>query len=51
MPLYETLLKASVINPQSVLSLGKDLELIKNKEIVSEDFKQLYDEFRKAIEK
>lgn len=51
MPLYETLLKASVINPQAVLSLGKDLELIKNKEIVTDDFKQLYEEFKKAIEK
>ncbi len=51
MPLYETLLKASVVNPQAVLSLGKDLELIKNKEIVTDDFKQLYEEFKKAIEK
>lgn len=51
MPLYETLLKASVVNPQAVLNLGKDLELIKNKEIVTDDFKQLYEEFRKAIEK
>lgn len=51
MPLYETLLKASVVNPQAVLNLGRDIELIKNKEIVTDDFKQLYEEFKKAIEK
>ena len=49
MPLYETLLKASVSNPQAVLSLQKDLELIKNPEVISEDFKQLYNEFKQAI--
>ena len=50
MPLYETLLKASVLNPSSVLALKKDIDLIQNKEVVSEEFKQLYEEFRLAIE-
>ncbi|MBO4857735.1 MAG: phospholipase D family protein [Treponema sp.] len=50
MPLYETLLKASVTNPQAVLNLQKDLDLIDNPEIVSNDFKQLYENFREAIE-
>lgn len=49
MPLYETLLKASVSNPKAVLSLQKDLELIKNPEVISEDFKKLYNEFKWAI--
>lgn len=50
MPLYETLLKASVANPRAVLNLGKDMELINNKEIVTDEFMQLYKEFKKAIE-
>ncbi len=49
MPLYETLLRASVTNPQAVLNLGKDIDLITNKEIVSDDFKQLYEQFRQIV--
>ena len=49
MPLYETLLKASVTNPQAVLNLGKDIDLISNKEIVSDEFKNLYEQFRQVI--
>lgn len=48
-PLYETLLKASVNNPDAIRYLEADLRLINN-DIVSDEFKAMYSEFLRAIE-
>ena len=48
-PLYEMLLKASVENPEAVKLLESDLKLITNKEIVSDEFRNMYKQFLEAI--
>ena len=48
-PLYEMLLKASVDNPEAVKLLESDLKLITNKEIVSDEFRNMYKQFIEAI--
>ncbi len=48
-PLYEMLLKASVENPEAVKLLESDLKLITNKEIVSDEFRNMYTQFLEAI--
>ena len=48
-PLYEMLLKASVENPEAVKLLESDLKLITNKEIVSDEFRNMYSQFLEAI--
>lgn len=48
-PLYELLLKASVENPEAVKLLESDLKLITNKEIVSDEFRNMYKQFLEAI--
>ena len=48
-PLYETLLKASVLNPNAIRDLEQDLKLLNNT-IVSDEFRMMYKEFLKAIE-
>lgn len=50
-PLYEILLQASVNNPAAIKSLNEEIKLIKNDEIVSKEFRQMYEQFLKVIEK
>lgn len=49
-PLYEMLLKASVNNPEALKNLESDLKIITNKEIVSDEFRNMYEQFLKVIE-
>ena len=48
-PLYETLLRATVLNPSAIKNLAADLCFMKNT-IVSEEFRMMYKEFIKAIQ-
>lgn len=50
-PLYEILLQASVNSPTAFKSLNEEIKLIKNDEIVSSEFRQMYEQFLKVIEK
>lgn len=49
-PLYEMLLKASTNNPEALKNLESDLKIITNKEIVSDEFRDMYEQFLKVIE-
>lgn len=49
-PLYETLLKASVDNPQALKNLQDDLKIITNEKIVSADFRSMYEKVLKVVE-
>lgn len=48
-PLYELLLKAVVDNPEALLHLEEDLKLITNKEVVSDEFRNMYQQFLEVI--
>ncbi|MBQ9207841.1 MAG: hypothetical protein IJ158_14165 [Treponema sp.] len=48
-PLYETLLKASVLNPNAIKDLEMDLKLMRNT-VVSDEFRMMYREFLKAVQ-
>lgn len=48
-PLYEMLLQASVNNPSAIRSLSEEMKLIKNDEVISPEFRQMYGQFLKVI--
>ena len=48
-PLYETMLKASVLNPNAIRDLEADFKLMSNT-IISDEFRMMYKEFLKAIQ-
>lgn len=48
-PLYEMLLQASINNPSAIRSLKEEMKLIKNDEVVSPEFRQMYEQFLQVI--
>ncbi len=48
-PLYETLLRACISNPQAVLDLEDEFKLITNKDVVPDDLRYLYSQFKCAL--
>ena len=48
-PLYEMLLQASFNNPAAIRMLKEEIRLIKNDEVISPEFRQMYEQFLKVI--